>query len=169
MASGNMRPWLVSREMAEIPGNAACTERIGRDQSCTSDKSWPLSGRGHLNKRSVTQPWKELNNAVYSNVDGPRDYHTKQTNSERDKCYHLCVDSKIWHKWAYLVAQTVKNPPAVQEPFLWSLGQEDPLEKGLAIHSSILAWGIPWTEEPGRLQSMGSQKVRHDWASNTHT
>ena len=43
-----------------------------------------------------------------------------------------------------------------------SLGQEDPLEKGLAIHSSILAWGIPWTEEPGRLQSMGSQKVRHD-------
>ena len=57
------------------------------------------------------------------------------------------------------MAQTVKNPPAVQETQVSSLGQEDPLEKGMATHSSILAWKIPWTEEPGRLQSMGSQRV----------
>ena len=56
----------------------------------------------------------------------------------------------------------VKNLPAVQETQAQSLGQEDPLEKGMAIHSSIPAWRIPWTEEPGGLQSMGSQRVRHD-------
>ena len=50
-----------------------------------------------------------------------------------------------------------------------SLGWEDPLEKGMAIHCSILAWEIPWREEPGRLQSMGSQRLRHDWVTNTHT
>ena len=55
------------------------------------------------------------------------------------------------------MAQMVKNPPAVQETWVPSLGQEDPLEKGTATHSSILAQRIPWTEEPGRLQSMGSQ------------
>ena len=54
--------------------------------------------------------------------------------------------------WASLVAQTVKSLPAVQETPVQSLGQEDPLEKGTATHSSILAWRIPWTEEPGRLQ-----------------
>ena len=58
--------------------------------------------------------------------------------------------------WASLVAQMVKNLPVMQETWVQSLGQEDPLEKGIAIHSSILAWRIPWTEEPGRLQSMGS-------------
>ena len=59
------------------------------------------------------------------------------------------------------VAPTVKNLPAVWEIWVQSLGQEDPLEKGVAPHFSILAWRIPWTEEPGRLQSMGSQIVRH--------
>ena len=55
----------------------------------------------------------------------------------------------------------VKNLPAVQETRVRSLGREDPLEEGMATLSSILAWRIPWTEEPGRLQSMGSQRVRH--------
>ena len=54
----------------------------------------------------------------------------------------------------------------MQETLVWSLGWEDPLEKGMATHSSILAWEIPWTEEPGRLQLMGSQRVGHDWAAN---
>ena len=54
-----------------------------------------------------------------------------------------------------LVAQTVKNLPAVQEAWVQSLGQENPLEKEVATHSSILTWRIPWTEEPGRLQSLG--------------
>ena len=56
----------------------------------------------------------------------------------------------------------VKNPRAMQETWVQSLGREDPLEDGIATHSSILAWGIPWTEEPGGLQSMGSQRVGHD-------
>ena len=56
----------------------------------------------------------------------------------------------------------VKNLPAMQETWVLSLGQEDPLEKEMATHSSILSWRIPWKEEPDRLQSMGSQRVRHD-------
>ena len=63
--------------------------------------------------------------------------------------------------WGSLVTQTVKNLPAIWETQVRSLGQEDPLEKGLATHSSILAWKISWTEEPGRPQSMMSQRVRH--------
>ena len=61
-----------------------------------------------------------------------------------------------------LVAQTVKRLPAMQETRVPSLGWEDPLEKEMAIHSRTIAWKIPWTEEPGRLQSMGSQRVGHD-------
>ena len=60
------------------------------------------------------------------------------------------------------VAQIVKNLSAMWETQVRSLGQEDPLEKGMATHSSILAWRIPWTEEPGGLQSKGSQRVGHD-------
>ena len=64
--------------------------------------------------------------------------------------------------WASLVAQLVKNLPAVQETWVRSLGWEDPMEKEMATHSSILAWKISWTEEHGGLQSMGSQRVGHD-------
>ena len=64
--------------------------------------------------------------------------------------------------WASLVAQMVKNLPAVRETRVRSLGQEDPLEKRMAIHSSILAWRIPWTEESGRIQSVGLQRFRLD-------
>ena len=63
---------------------------------------------------------------------------------------------------ASLVVQRVKNLPAMCETQVRSLGWEDPLEKGMATHSSILAWRIPWTEEPGRLQSMGSPRVRQE-------
>ena len=70
---------------------------------------------------------------------------------------------------ASLVTQTVKNPPAVQKIWVQSLGQEEPLEKGMATHSSFLAWRIPWTEEPGGLQFLGSQRVRHNWATDTFT
>ena len=57
--------------------------------------------------------------------------------------------------------------PAMQEAWVWSLGREDPLEKEMASHPKILAWRIPWTKEPGGLQSMESQRVGHDWATNT--
>ena len=61
-----------------------------------------------------------------------------------------------------MVAQTVKSLPAMQETWVPSLGQEDPLQKEIATHYSTLAWEIPWIEEPGMLQSMGSQRVKHD-------
>ena len=62
----------------------------------------------------------------------------------------------------FLVDQMVKHLPTMQETRVQSLGREDLLEKEMATHSSILAWRIPWMEEPGRLQSMGSQRVRHN-------
>ena len=64
--------------------------------------------------------------------------------------------------WGSLVTQTVKNLPAIWETQVRSLGQEDPLEKDMTTHSSIPAWGIPWTEEPGGLQSTGSQRLGHN-------
>ena len=68
----------------------------------------------------------------------------------------------LQYSWASLVVELVKNLPAMQETWVQSLGWEDPLEKGKATHSSILAWRIPWTEKPGRLQSMGLQRVGHN-------
>ena len=70
---------------------------------------------------------------------------------------------------ASLEIQTVKNLPGMQKTQVQSLGPEDPLEKGMAIHSSILAWRIPWTEEACGRQSMGFRRVRYDWVTNTHT
>ena len=67
-----------------------------------------------------------------------------------------------------LVAQTVKNPPAMQETQVWSLGCEDLLQKRMTTHSGILAWRISWTEESGRLQSMESQRVGSNWATDTY-
>ena len=88
---------------------------------------------------------------------------------------HMYV-SRSWVKLCYihnsrtasLVAQTVKYLPAVWKTQVRSLGWEDPLVKELATHSSTLAWKIPWTKEPGRLQSMGSQRVGHDWVTSLY-
>ena len=85
----------------------------------------------------------------------------------RDKTcisYVSCVCRRV----LYLVAQTVKRLPTLWETRVRALGREDPLEKEMATHSSILAWNMPWTEESGRLQSMGSQRVGHDWATSLH-
>ena len=74
--------------------------------------------------------------------------------------YTLCVFKDFSYSFgASLVAQSVKNLPAMQETRVRFLGWEDPLEKEMATHSSVLAWSIPWTEEPGGLQSMGSQEL----------
>ena len=70
--------------------------------------------------------------------------------------------STLDSSWASLMVHWVKNPPAMQETQVQSLGWEDPPEKEMATRSSILAWRIPWTEEPGGLQSMGSQRMGHD-------
>ena len=69
-----------------------------------------------------------------------------------------------WY-WASLVAQTLKNLPAMWETWVPSLGWDDPLEEGMATHSNILAWKVPWTEEPGGLQSMGLHRVGHNLAT----
>ena len=86
----------------------------------------------------------------------------------QDHVYGETTDSNLRKSEEYmkasasLVAQRVKRLPTMQETWVRSLGREDPLEKEMATHSSIHAWKIPWTEEPGGLQSMGSQRVGHD-------
>ena len=80
--------------------------------------------------------------------------------------------SQLWRykgERASLVAQTVKNLPAIPATQVQSLGWEDPLEEEMATHASILAWRIPWTVEPSGLQSMGSQRFGQDWTTNTFT
>ena len=79
------------------------------------------------------------------------------------------ISYPLQYSWASLGAQMVKNLPAIQETQVWSLGWEDPLAKGTATYSTILAWRIPWTEEPGGLRSMGLQRAGYDWATFTHT
>ena len=74
----------------------------------------------------------------------------------------------VFYTVTSLVAQMVKHLPTMRETWVRSLGWEDLLEKEMAPYSSTLAWKIPWVEEPGRLQSMGSQRVRHDWATSLH-
>ena len=71
-------------------------------------------------------------------------------------------------RWASSLAQRLKRLPGMRETWVRSLGGEDPLEKEMATHSSTLAWRIPWREEPGRLQSMGSQRAGHDWVTSLH-
>ena len=83
--------------------------------------------------------------------------------------FHLSTDLGHLPNRESLVALTVKTPPVMQETWVQFLGQEDPLEKEMATHSSILAWRIPRKEETGRLQSVGSQRVRHNWVTNTYT
>ena len=77
----------------------------------------------------------------------------------------------LWVPWGLyiassLVAQMVKNLPVMQETWVQTLGWEDSLEKGMATYSRVLAWRIPWIEKPGGLQSLGSQRVGHDWATS---
>ena len=78
---------------------------------------------------------------------------------------HLWKGFAIFYEMASLVAQLVKNLPAMQETRVWALNWKNPLEKGMATHSSILAWRIPWTEKPGGLQSMELQRVGQDWVT----
>lgn len=90
------------------------------------------------------------------------------TSSSNDKSETWFVKTQI-NLRASLVSPMVKNVPAMQETWVQSLGQDDPLEKKMTTHSSILARIIPWTEEPGGLQDIEFQRVRHNWATNTHT
>ena len=84
----------------------------------------------------------------------------------REKDIDDNTDNAYLPRAASLVAQRLKRLPAMWETWVRSLGQEDPLEKEMATHSSVLAWKIPWTEEPGGLQSTGAQRVGHDWETS---
>ena len=77
--------------------------------------------------------------------------------------YCLLIETEVQHIACLRFKKKKKNLPAKWETWVWPLGQEDPLKKGMVTPSNILAWRIPWTEEPGRLQPMGSQRVIHDW------
>ena len=79
------------------------------------------------------------------------------------------ASTSVRNKSHFPHSSVMKNLPAMQETLVLLLGQEDPLEKEMATHSSILAWRVPWTEEPGRLQFIGSHRVRHDWSDLAHT
>ena len=106
--------------------------------------------------------------------------HTSPVDTEHKQSYtrstFTCVSTYLClflrDRWSYvrfeasLVAQTVKRLPAMQETRVRFLVREEPLEKEMAIHSSTLAWKIPWMEEPDRLQCMGSQRVGHDWVTS---
>ena len=85
------------------------------------------------------------------------------------KSRDITLSTKVHIVKASLVDQMVKNLPAMRETWVQSLGWEDPLKKEMATHSNILAWRIPWTKEPGKLQPIGSQRVKHDWATITHS
>ena len=121
----------------------------------------------HIHNGILLSHKKECIWLSYKGVDEPRAYYTEWNEWETDKYRILMHIYGI--EGASLVTRVRKNLPAMQEIWVWSLDQEDPLEKGTAIHSSILAWRIPWTEAASRLQSMGWQRIRHDWATNTHT
>ena len=119
--------------------------------------------KGTLNHNAIVT-------SVYSNIiAGAAQIRTQRQLTRKQLCIlwllitHL-FDKCLWYSWAFLVAQTIKNPPAMQEILVWSLSWEDPFEEEIATNSGILAWRIPWTEEHGRLQSMELQRVGHDWA-----
>ena len=104
----------------------------------------------------------------------PRSLSTSIIQLKRQKGCFLSHPFGAWNHFLEVcsehfrsVAQTVKHPPAMRETWDWYLGWEDPLEKEMAIHSSTLAWKILWMEEPGKLQSMWSQRVGHDRATSS--
>ena len=102
------------------------------------------------------------NNKYYSHLlSDQADIISLPTVQKRNQSFG-CLKSVKEYKGISLMAQVVKNLPAMEETRVRSLHQEDPLEERMAIHSSVLAWRPPWTEEPGGLQPMGSQRVRHD-------
>ena len=126
---------------------------------------WFLVGKLRSHKLSMEAKKKKQKAIIRISPSNPTTY---TCHSKREQ-YSLRI--KFWHAYfkTSLVAQRIKCLPAMQETWVRSLGRKDPLEKEMATHSSILAWRIPLTEEPGGLQSMGSQRVGHDWATSyTH-
>ena len=132
-------------------------QKSHQEQENVSDKNGPRQWWDRVSTSCLCPLGQLLAVAVMTSLSFPHQARSLST--------HGVFLKKSALRWTYLVAQWVKNPPAMQEAqetHVQSLGWEDPLEKGMATHSSILAWEIPGTEEPGGPQSMGSQRVRHD-------
>ena len=131
---------------------------------------WGKLGSKRRKLSTVTQPGsdKVRNGSEFSQISKPWIFLFYHAASGTPTAQKSLDDSIYWvlTRWTSLGAQTVKRLPTMQETWVRSLGWEDPLEKAMATHSSTLAWKIPWMEERGRLQSMGSQRVGHDWATS---
>ena len=122
--------------------------KVPNEYLCTENKAL-IRKTKHSNRPQI-RPGQFQYKKVVNSHSGER--HRFEFHNTKEKTKHL-------------VAQMEKNLPAMQETKVWSLGWEDPLEKRMATYSSILAWRRPWTEEPGGLQSMRSQRVGHNWAT----
>ena len=139
-----------------------------------SSRSWWWRGKpGVLQSMGSKRVRRNWGTEVNWSYDQPRQRIKKQRHHFAilpPKCHDATLPSKdhIVKAMVFLVAQMVKHSPGLLETWVWSLGLEDPLDKEMATHSSILVWRISWTEEPGGLQSMGLQRVIHDWATNTN-
>ena len=116
----------------------------------------------YLELISFRMDWLDLL-AVQGTLKSFLQYHSSKASILRRSAFFIV---QLSHPLTSLVAQMVNHLSTMRETWVPSLGWQDPLEKEMAIHSSTIAWKIPWTEEPGRLQSMGSQRVGHDWATS---
>ena len=168
-----MPPWLNGREFEWTPGvgdgqgGLACCDSWGPQESETTERLnwtelnwWLHSGKKSFQYLIIWPPWWKLTSkllivqfTMVSVLLIKRIMHV----------YYM----KSAHPWLYQAQ--IKNLPAVQETLVQYLGKEDFLEKGMTTLSNIPAWRIPWTEQPGGLQSMGLQRVEHDWTTNTLT
>ena len=134
-----------------------------KGRNCTRQRNWFLSFRVSHHRRLCLRGKhpRNIQEKEHCLMEAPGDQISKSS------CDTL--KSVNCNVWASPVAQMVKNPPAMWETWVRSRGCEDSLEEGMATHSSILVWESSWTEEPGGLQFMGSQRVGHDWATkHTH-
>ena len=156
--SGNGNSGMVWEDVSEVeiiePEKWLCLETMDMNLSKLREvvkdrKAWSAAVHGVTKSQTQLSDWTTTNQGIAS-----------ATRTEVWNC------SDLGRIWTSMVAQTVKCLPMTWETQVWSLGQEDPLEKEAAARSSILAWKIPWTEDPGRLQSMGSQRVGRSWVTS---
>ena len=128
-------------------------DSAGKESACNAGDLGSISGLERSPGEGKGYPLQ------YSSLENSMDCMVHGVTESRTQLSHF----HFHFLWASLVTQRVKHLPAMWETWVWSLGQEDPLEKEMATHYSILAWRIPWMEEPGGLQSTGSQRVGNNW------
>ena len=177
--------WLSNWTATHFWGKMACVILL----SLPYTRVWTLWGLELFLIPLNPQPLVKSNTKYFMNVWWMSIYNSESKIETGSLKVNFCLSTKHTHRHRIchilfaptlnlkfiqcyispLVAQKVKNLPAMQETQVWSLGWEDPLEEGMATYSSILAWRILWTEGPGWLQFVGLQRVGHDWATNTFT